>query len=479
MRPLLPRQKAEGADKLNKLQNGLVRVTLLGAGLSVLCASASAAPAASGKPPQVEGFTYVTTLGGVAEYRLDSNGLDVLIKTDHSAPVVTFNVMYHVGSRNEVTGTTGSTHLLEHMMFKGSEHYNKNLGNGIDSELDKLGASFNATTSEDRTHYFATLGRDNLERYIAVESDRMRNLWLHDPDRQAEMTVVRNEYERNENDPADVLYKDVIATAYQAQPYHHPTIGWRSDIENVPTEKLKEFYDTFYWPDNATAILVGDIDPARVLGIIRKYYGPIPRSPRPIPQIYTKEPPQQGPRRVVVKRAGQVGHVLIAYKGPDARDPDSAALEVLGLILGTGQNSRLSRALVDSSLATGVAVFHGSTRDPGPIIIEMTDAPGVRQQQVEDAVHAELGHLRAEGVTAEELNRAVAQYRTDMAYRRDGTMGVTRELNEWAAAGDWTLYARFPDEVLKVSAADIQRVAKKYLDEDQSTTGWFVPVVKK
>ncbi len=463
---------------MNNTLNRLAQAVLAAASLCATCVPAMAVSSA-GKPAKVDGFTYVKSLAGIDEYRLDSNGLDVLLKTSHSAPVLSFNVMYHVGSRNEVTGTTGSTHLLEHMMFKGSEHYNRDLGNGIDRVLEKFGARYNATTSEDRTHYFATLGRENLESYVAVESDRMRNLWLHDADRQAEMTVVRNEYERGENDPDRVLYQEVIATGYQAQPYHHPTIGWRSDIENVPTSKLKEFYDTFYWPDNATAILVGDFEPAKALGIIRKYYGSIPRSPKPIPAIYTQEPPQQGPRRVIVKRAGQVGHVMITYKGPDARDPDSAPLEVLGLILGTGQNSRLSRALVDRSLATNVEVYHQATHDPGPFTIAVTDAPGVPHQQVEDAIVAEVDRLKDQGVTAEELARAITQHRTDVAYNRDGTMSVAYELNEWAAAGDWTLYARFPEEISKVTAADVQRVAKKYLDPDHSTTGWFVPVVKK
>ena len=190
-----------------------------------------AAAPASKAPAAVPGFTFVKSVGGIDEYRLDSNGMQVLIKPDHSAPVVTFNVLYRVGSRNEVTGTTGSTHLLEHLMFKGSEAFNDVLGNSVSQYLEKVGGQYNATTSEDRTNYFATVGRDSLQGYMAIESDRMRNLWLHDKDKQTEMTVVRNEYERGENDPTNALMKEVSAAAYQALPYHHPTIGWRSDIE--------------------------------------------------------------------------------------------------------------------------------------------------------------------------------------------------------------------------------------------------------
>ncbi len=203
------------------------------------------------------GFSHVKSLGGIDEYRLDSNGLTVLLVPDHSAPVVTFEVTYQVGSRNEVTGTTGATHILEHMMFKGSDAFNDAKGNSIKQMLERVGGQFNASTSFDRTNYFATVGRESLESYIAIEADRMRHLWLHESDRQSEMTVVRNEYERGKNDPENVLLEEVMEAAYVALPYHHPTIGWKSDIEHVPIAKLREFYDTFYWPNNATLTVVG------------------------------------------------------------------------------------------------------------------------------------------------------------------------------------------------------------------------------
>src|SRR5580698_4852105 len=244
---------------------------------------AAGAPAA---PVTVPGFTYIKSLGGIDEYRLDANGLAVLIMPDHSAPVVTFQVTYRVGSRNEVTGTTGATHLLEHMMFKGSERFNDAKGNSIKQYLERVGGQFNANTAVDRTSYFATIGRDDLEGYVAIEADRMRHLWLHEADRQAEMTVVRNEYERGKNDPDNVLMEEVTAAAYVALPYHHPTIGWRSDIEHVPIGKLRDFYDTFYWPNNATVSVIGDLEPAATLGLVKKYYGVYPHSPAPIPAIY-------------------------------------------------------------------------------------------------------------------------------------------------------------------------------------------------
>src|ERR1700691_1023911 len=346
------------------LENGMdQKITVrpaLGVALALAYAIALAAPATRAQaaaanspssPPAVAGFTYVKSLGGIDEYRLDSNVLTVLLAADHSAPVVTFEVTYRVGSRNEVTGTTGATHILEHMMFKGSENYNDPKGNSVKQYLERVGGQFNANTSVDRTTYFATVGRENLEGYTAIEADRMRNLWLHEADRQSEMTVVRHEYERGKNDADHVLLEEVTAAAYVALPYHHPTIGWKSDIEHVPITKLHDFYDTFYWPNNATVSVIGDIDPAAALNLVKKYYGVYPHSPQPIPGMYAEEPAQTGARRVVIKRPGELGTVVIAHKVPNGRDADQPALEMLDAILSSGKNARLYRALVDKGIA--------------------------------------------------------------------------------------------------------------------------------
>ena len=275
-------------------------------------------------PAKVDGFTWVRALGSIDEYRLDANRLQVLLMPDHSVPVFTFMVTYHVGSRNEVTGTTGATHLLEHLMFKGSQDYNYDLSTGFDTLLDRIGATNNATTWLDRTNYYEEVPSDHLELSVQLEADRIRGLLLRESDRQPEMTVVRNEFERGENDPVEALDKEITAAAFVAHPYHHPTIGWRSAIEKVPIEKLRNFYDIFYWPNNATVTLIGDFDPVTALRLIGKYYGPIHASPQPIPQIYTEEPAQQGPRRVMVKRPGELGVVGLAYKVPAAQPPEHA-----------------------------------------------------------------------------------------------------------------------------------------------------------
>jgi zinc protease len=438
--------------------------------------SSLAVSAAQAAPAKVAGVSYVKSLGGIDEYRLDSNGLAILLSPDHSTPTVTFNVVYRVGSRNEVTGTTGATHLLEHLMFKGTHTRTTARGNDVKAYLDGVGASFNATTWMDRTNYYALLRKQDLEEYVAIEADRMRNLRLREEDLKAEMTVVRNEYERGKNEPAAVLDEEVTATAYQALPYHHSTIGWKSDIENVPIAKLREFYDTFYWPDNTTVMLVGDFQSDAALQMIKKYYGGYPHAPNAIPTMYTEEPKQSGPRRVIVKRPGELGTVQLAHKVPNGRDADRPALAMLTAILAGGKTSRLYRALVDAGIATEVSAWAPESHDLALHSINVQLAPGATHAQVEAVVLAEMEKIRADGVTAAELERVKRQHLAQEDYKRDGSFGVAGELTEWIAAGDWTLFVTRAGAIAKVTLADVQRVAKAYFDEDNSTTGWFVPV---
>ena len=205
-------------------------------------------------------FTKITEYEGITEYKLNANDLKVLLAPRRAAPVVALMVVYRVGSRNEAVGHTGSTHLLEHMLFKGTPTYNKQAGTQIAAVLQRQGAVFNADTWFDRTRYYEMLPSDQLELAVHLEADRMRNSFIADSDRQSEMTVVRNEMERGENEPSRILDERLWAMAFREHPYHHPTIGWRSDVEGVPTAQLKEFYDTYYHPNNATAIVVGDFD---------------------------------------------------------------------------------------------------------------------------------------------------------------------------------------------------------------------------
>lgn len=438
------------------------------AGLLLLTLTAHAATV-------VAGFTHVKTVGKIDEYTLTSNGLQVLLLPEHSSPTLTFMVTYRVGSKNEVTGTTGATHLLEHLMFKGTTQRDRSKGNNVDQMLERTGARYNATTWLDRTNYYENLASEHLAAVADMEADRMRNLLLREEDRRPEMTVVRNEFERGENSPIQSLYKEIYQSAFVAHPYHHSTIGHRSDIEKVSIEKLREFYNTFYWPDNATVSIIGDFQPEQALAIVKKSFGVYPRSPQPIPTMYTEEPAQTGARRVTVKRAGQLGVVAIAHKIPAATHPDYAAVTLLSAILADGKNSRLYKAVTDKNLSTGVEADAGFNSDPTVHIIFAPLAPGVKHIDVENAIVQEVETLKRDGVSEGELKAAIAKTLADSAFKRDGSFAVAGNLNECIAAGDWSLFYSLDAAAQKVTVADIKRVAQSYLNEDQSITGWFVP----
>ncbi len=420
-------------------------------------------------------FTKVTSNEGITEYTLDSNGLKILLMPQTAAPVVTFMVVYRVGSRNEAVGHTGSTHLLEHMLFKGTPSYNKRNGQQIAAVLQRQGAAFNADTWYDRTRYFEMLPSDQLELAIHLEADRMRNSFIADEDRQSEMTVVRNELDRGENEPSRILDERVWSAAFREHPYHHPTIGWRTDVEGVPTERLKEFYNVYYHPNNAVALIVGDFEETQALNLIAKHFGPLPPSPHPIPPMYTVEPPQEGENRFVLRRAGQLGVVEIAWRIPEARHADTTALSLLDTILSAGVTSRLYQALVETQLALDEGANAASFLDPGLFTIEATLNPGVEHVTVENAIHAEVEKLRALPVTDSELAKAKNMILTQMIYQRDSCMSIARSLSEAEIVVGWQHYVDFPKLVNAITPADIQRVVETYFTEDTRTVGWFIP----
>lgn len=420
-------------------------------------------------------FNQIKESGGITEYQHKKNGLTVLFLENHNAPVITFMVTYRVGSRNEAIGHTGSTHLLEHLMFKGSEQFNKEEGTAIWNVLQDVGATINATTWFDRTNYFELLPKEHLPQAVKIEADRMRSAFIRDDDRKSEMTVVRNEFERGENDPWEALDKNIWATAYQAHPYHHSTIGWRSDIENVPTERLKEFYDTFYWPNNATVTVIGDFDKAKTLVLLDQKFGSISRSPHTIPEMYTTEPIQEGPRRITVKRAGEMPIIGIAHKIPEGTNKDIYALQILGRILGYGKTSRFYKRFIDTGLAADVNVWSYPLHDNGLFITYLFIAGDDSCEDVEKEILDEYAKIISDGVDVEELQRAKSQINAQTAFTRDGTYSVASNLNEAIALGDWTYYTTFLKKIENVSIDDIRRVANTYLKEDQSTTGFFIP----
>ena len=420
-------------------------------------------------------FTFQESSDGIECYHLDKNGLRVLLLPQEGAPVATSMVTYHVGSRNERTGHTGATHMLEHLMFKGTERYHKRKGTSIFETLQRVGAQVNASTWLDRTNYYEMLPTQHLPLALDIEADRMRGALLDPQDVESERTVILNERDRNQNEPVSRLFDEVWAAAFTAHPYHHPTIGWKSDIEGMTADDLREYYDTYYWPNNATVSIVGQFDRGDALTEVADHFGTHDAAPHDLPQVTTDEPEQTGQRRVTVKQDGQLGAVLMAYKSPPAVDPDSDALDILARILASGKSSRLFRRCTDQGLTSDVFGINFRLRDPGLFSVFAYLAPDATHETVEAAIEDEIEQIQHDGVTQEELDRARSQLRAQIAFDRDGPMQVASQLNEAIAAGDWKLYTKYLDRIEQVTADDVQRVAQTYLTSDTSTVGRYVP----
>jgi len=411
---------------------------------------------------------------GITEYQFD-NGLRALLFPDNSQSKVTVNLTVLVGSRQEGYGETGMAHLLEHMVFKGTPQHPK-----IPKALQEHGAQFNGSTSDDRVNYFETLAAtdENLEFAIDLEADRMVNSYIKREDLDSEMTVVRNEFERGENSPGAVLSERIAAAAYDWHNYGKPTIGNRTDIERVPVENLRAFYKKYYQPDNVVLIVAGKFDEAKALGLIQKYFGPIPRPERILTATYTEEPPQDGERSVILRRVGDVSMVGVAYHIPAASHPDTAALEVLANILRTEPSGRLYKALVETKKASSASAFAGREHDPGLMSVDAEVAHGSTPEEVRDIVISTVEEIGANGVTAEEVNRARQQIlkQREMAANNTAQIGVS--LSEWAAQGDWRLYCLHRDYIEQVTPEAVKAAAALYLKRNNRTVGIFIPTQK-
>lgn len=411
----------------------------------------------------------------IEEYELENNGLKVLLYHNATMPVATVMITYNVGSRNEKDGVTGATHILEHMMFKGTDTYPLDSNMDYSNQMERIGARSNATTSFDRTNYYATLGKKHVPLAIQLEADRMRNLQLNEKSLASEMIVVRNEYERRENSPYATLQKKIFSTAYEKHPYHHPIIGWKRDIESITVDKLQAFYDTYYWPNNAVLTIIGGFDKVATLEAIKEYFGAIPRSPRPIPALEVTEPEQNESRFVEVNRSGQVGAVLIANKAPQGMHSDWPSLLLLCEILGADKIGRLYKALDDKGLASASYVFPRRLKDPGLIFFGATLTAETTHEQIQTILFTEIDKLIENGVSDKELKRAKSVYLANLLYSKDGSFQIADLLNDAIALGDWTDYLNFSKSIEETTAEDLNRVAQTYLKREQQTIGWFIP----
>ncbi len=422
-----------------------------------------------------ETFEKTGERSGITAWKHRGNGLEVLVLPDDSAPVAAFMVTYRVGSRNESAGLTGATHFLEHLMFKGSSRFNKDTGSSIFQTLQRVGAQVNATTWNDRTNYYEVLPSDQLDLAMQVESDRMRGALLRDEDIESERTVILNELDRGENEPIRKLYQSVWSMAYLAHPYHHPTIGWRHDVETMSPDGLREFYNRYYWPENATVSVIGDTTVASALERVEAHFGGLGNAPAAMPQRATREPEQSGERRLEVRMRGELGATMLAFKSPAALDGDTDALALLASILTRGKSSRLYRALVDNGIATSVSAGVSRFRDPGLFYVLGMLAPESTHAVVEEAVRKAIAEVVDGGVEQSEIARTLSALRAQEAYLRDGPYSVAAQLNEAIAAGDWTLYVDHLERLSKLGSENVQAAARRYLVRDKMTVGRFVP----
>lgn len=420
-------------------------------------------------------FELIERKCGIAEFRLAHNGLSVLIAPTAVAPVATLGVVYRVGSKDEVAGHTGATHLLEHLMFKGTERFNRNRGTEIARVLQRLGANFNATTWLDRTNYYATVPIEHLETPADIEADRMRGALVRDEDLAKERSVVLNELDRGENEPFEVLLKGLFAHAFIEHPYHHPTIGWRGDVEAIQGETLRRFYDTFYQPDNATVIIAGDVEEKPALDLVMRYFGALDAGPGQRPQGAIREGRQRGERRFAVHRGGELGFIGCVWHIPEGLHPDIAPLSVAAQILSEGVVSRLSRRLVETGLCLGVHASAMESHDPGLFQVFVTLAPGVDHADVDEIIFEEVETMGQAVPEAGELARAKVQRRTDLAFQWESPARLVSALTEGVSMGDWRAFVDEIDTVASVQPEDVMRVCAQYLKPTNRTVGWFVP----
>lgn len=409
------------------------------------------------------------------EFYLD-NGLKVIIIEDHKVPIATFQVWYRVGSRNEVSGKTGLSHLLEHMMFKGTPKYGPKTFSKI---IQRNGGVDNAMTTKDYTMYFETLSSDRIDIAVDLESDRMRNLILDPKETISERNVVMEERRlRYEDDPQNSLFELVSATAIMNHPYRNPVIGWMSDLSNIKVDDLREYYKAHYRPENAFIVVAGDIKSDDILEKIKSAFGREAGGvSKPRIKDVTVEPPQKGEKRLILKKEAELPYILIAYHTPSIPQEDSFALDVLSTILSGGKSSRIHRSLIyDKKIALDAGSdYSGMYIDPFLFFLWATASPGKEIAEVEKALYEEIERIKNEPPSERELQKAKNQIESFFIFSQDSLYMQAMMNGKFEILGSWRLKDKYLEEIRKIKPEDLQRVAKKYLTEDNRTVGILIP----
>lgn len=410
----------------------------------------------------------------VAEYTL-KNGLKILIIEDHKAPTATFQIWYRVGSRDENTGKTGLSHLLEHMMFKGTEKYGPKT---FSRTIQRAGGKDNAFTSRDYTGYFELLASDRIGLPIELEADRMRNLVLTKDAVLSERDVVMEERRlRYEDDPQNLVFEQLMALAFNNHPYRWPVIGWMSDLKGLDPDDLIKHYQAYYAPNNAVVIIVGDVNKEEMVSKITAAFGDIPAGPE-IKAAKIEEDEQRGERRFYIKKEAELPYIISAYKTPDIKHEDGFALEVLGSILSDGKSSRLYHRLVyEQQVALSAwAGYEGLYKDPLLFFTGATAAHGKNIEEVERALDDEIEKIKKEPPSEREVQMAKNKVEASFIMGQDSIYMQAKMLGTFEMIGGWRLWDRYIEGIRRVSPEDVRRVAEKYLVADKKTTGILIPL---
>lgn len=405
------------------------------------------------------------------------NGLRVILREVHSAPVISAWVAYKVGSRNERSGQTGISHWVEHMLFKGTDKFPAGM---LDREIDRTGGTWNASTSMDYTMYYATLPAERIDIALAAEADRMVNARFDPAEAEAERSVILSERQGSENNPTFWLDEEMLGAAFRVHGYHHTIIGDVVDLKALGVADLKAHYHAHYRPSNATFVAVGAFDKQEMLQKVKRHFAHL--SDDPPPQLFVRaEPPQQGERRFTVQRPGTTAFLTVAHHVPAATHPDWFKLEVLDSVL-TGQGasidnktSRLYKALIKSGIAAEVDGGLAETIDPYIYTINVTLNDGYTHEDAEHVILEEIERLRGEGITEREWQKAIKQARASFAYSTESVTNQAYWLAQSAILGDLNWYDQFLARLEAVTVDDVRDVAQRYLTQRTRITGWLIP----
>ena len=410
----------------------------------------------------------------VVEHKL-ANGLKVLLLRESRAPIITLQVWYRVGSRNEALGKTGISHLCEHLMFKGTAKYGPKY---FSREVQKVGGTDNAFTSRNYTAYFETGPKDQLRHWLEMEADRMRGANVDAKAFELEKKVVLEERRmRTEDDPVSFMQEAAMAATFEAHPYQWPIIGWLHDIESISLDDYRTYYHRYYLPNNCTLVVVGDIDPKEALTQIEATFGQLPAGPEP-PKVTAKEPKHYGPCRVEVQREAQFPYILMNYHVPNWQSADAYPLELLSCILSAGRSSRLYHDLVYQqklALEAG-ADYKLDTTDPFIFSLYGQPMPGKTIAQLEAAFAAEIKRLQTDLVGAKELQKAKNQTAASFYMAMDSIFSRGMLLGRTETVARWTLLKDYIPKIQQVTSEQIREVAKKYLVAANRTVGVLVPL---